>query len=39
VPNVFRALAPENSERRDSAVGQFSRRRHLQALDAEREAD
>ena len=35
VPNVFRALAPENSERRDSAVGQFSRRRHLQALDAD----
>ena len=39
VPNVFRALAPENSERRDSAFGQPSRRRHLQALDAEREAD
>ncbi len=39
VPNVFRALAPENSERRDGAGGQFSRRRHLQALDAEREAD
>ena len=35
VPNVFRVLAPENSERRDSAVGQFSRRRHLQALDAD----
>ena len=39
VPNVLRALAPENSERRDSAFGQPSRRRHLQALDAEREAD